>query len=111
MLPRKAKGRRPVYSGPDTDKLYAMVMALAAETSVLRERIDTIERVLAAKGVISRGDIEAHVLDAAALEERELWRSRFLARLFRVINDEVQAEAAGESTDASAATVREIEGR
>lgn len=112
MLPRKAKGRRPIFTGdPHTDKLYAMIMALATETSVLRERLDTVERLLAVKGVLATRDIEDHVLDEPAQAEREQWRARFLERLFRVVSEQIQAEAAGESAEKSEATVREIEGR
>ena len=89
MLPRKAKGRRPVYSGdPHVDKLYAMVMALAGEVSVLRERADTTERLLASRGVLTPGDIESYALDEAALAEREQWRAQFLERVLRVVTEE-----------------------
>jgi hypothetical protein len=95
MLPRKAKGRRPVYSGdPHVDKLYAVVMALAGEVSVLRERADTTERVLATRGVLARGDIENYVLDEAALAERDRWRAEFLERLLRVVTEEVHNQDA-----------------
>lgn len=111
MLPRKAKGRRPVFTGdPHTDKLYAIILALATETSVLRERLDTVERLLAVKEVLAARDIEDHVLDEPAQAEREQWRARFLERLFRVVSEQIQSEAAGESAEKSEATVREIEG-
>ena len=71
MLPRKARGRRPSYtSDAHVDKLYAIVMALAGELSVVRERLDTVERLLAAKAVVSTHDIENHVPDEAAQAER-----------------------------------------
>ena len=112
MLPRKAKGRRPVFTGdPHTDTLYAMLMALATETSVLRERLDTVERLLARKGVLTARDIEDYGLDEPAQAEREQWRARFLERLFRVVSEKIQAEAAGESAEKSEATVRKVEGR
>ena len=96
MLPRKAKGRRPVYSGdPHVDKLYAMVMALAGEVSVLRERLDTTERLLATRGVLTSSDIENCALDEAALAEREKWRAEFLERVLRVVTEEVHNEGAG----------------
>ena len=111
-LPRKAKGRRPAYSADGhVDKLYAMVMAMAGEVSVLRERLDTAERLLAAKGVLSGREIENHVLDEAAQAEREAWRGRFLERLLRVVRDEVDAAESGETRDQAEATVREIEGK
>ena len=45
-MTRKAKGRRPTYfDDPENDKLLAIVMALAGEVSVLRDRLDTVERL------------------------------------------------------------------
>jgi hypothetical protein len=50
-MSRKAKGKRPVYfNDPENDKLLAITMAVAGELSVLRERLDTIERLARAKG-------------------------------------------------------------
>jgi hypothetical protein len=96
MLPRKAKGRRPIYSGdPQVDKLYAMVMALAGEVSVLRERIDTTERLLSMRGILTSADIEHYQFDEAALAERENWRTKFLERVLRVVTEEVHNEGAG----------------
>ena len=58
-LQRKAKGKRPHYfSNPDVDKLLSMIMALTGELAIARDRIDTIERVAATKGLFSSDDIE-----------------------------------------------------
>ena len=47
QLKRKAKGQRPTFfDDPDTDKLVSMLMGLAGEVSVMRDRMDTIERLL-----------------------------------------------------------------
>ena len=47
MLKRKAKGERPYFfDDPNVDKLVSMIMGLAGETSVLMDRVDTIERLL-----------------------------------------------------------------
>ncbi|MCL2927841.1 MAG: hypothetical protein O4861_06900 [Trichodesmium sp. St16_bin4-tuft] len=59
MIPKQAKGKRPVYlDNTDNDQLLAIIMALAGEVSVLRERLDTIEKLLVAKGIMSLEDIE-----------------------------------------------------
>ena len=51
----KAKGKRPKYfDDPATDRTMSIVMALVGEVSVLRERLDTVERLLDAKGTITR---------------------------------------------------------
>ena len=63
----KAKGKRTVYfEDPAIDRTLSIVMALVAEFSVMRERIDTIERLLEAKGSLTRADIESYTPDRAA---------------------------------------------
>jgi predicted nucleic acid-binding Zn-ribbon protein len=89
---RKAKGRRPDYfEDPALDRLYSTVFALAAEVSALRERQDTVERLLDAKGTISREDIEAYEPDRTAAEERGLSTRAYIARIMRGFQQEVEA--------------------
>ncbi|MCX9146408.1 hypothetical protein [Erythrobacter sp. WG] len=89
---RRAKGRRPDYfDNPALDRLYSTVFALAAEVSALRERQDTIERLLDAKGTLSRADIEAYEPDRAAGEERGLATRAYVARIMRGFQQEVEA--------------------
>jgi predicted nucleic acid-binding Zn-ribbon protein len=89
---KKAKGKRPIYLDHlQTDQLLAIVMALAGEVSVLRERLDTLERLMQAKGVVSVAEIEAYQPDEQVTQEREQWRTDYLARLLRVIEAEVEA--------------------
>lgn len=88
MIPKQAKGKRPVYlDNTDNDKLLAIVMALAGEVSVLRERLDTIEKLAVAKGIISPDEIENYQPDAKVNEEREQWRADYITRILRVLQD------------------------
>jgi hypothetical protein len=88
----KAKGRRPEFhEDPAIDRLLSLTMALVGEVSVLRERIDTTERLLEAKGSISRADIEGYVPDKAAAEERGLATRAYIARVMRGFQQEVEA--------------------
>ncbi|WP_293085426.1 hypothetical protein [Okeania sp. SIO3B5] len=88
MIPKQAKGKRPVYlDNIDNDKLLAIIMALAGEVSVLRERLDTIEKLLVAKDIISSEDIENYQPDAQVNEEREQWRTDYITRILRVIEN------------------------
>lgn len=92
---KRAKGKRPAYfDEPALDRLYSVVFALAAEVSALRERQDTVERLLDAKGTIRREDIEAFVPDRAAGEERGLATRAYVARIMRGFQQEVEAMAA-----------------
>ena len=98
-LPRSAKGKRPKFfaAEPAADRLLTMVMSLAGEVSVLRERLDTIECLATDKGLMTAAEIEAYEPSIADQERREAWRQNFLDRLFQVLTDEVNeaAPAAG----------------
>jgi hypothetical protein len=94
---RRAKGKRPEYfEDPALDRLYSTVMALAAEVSALRERHDTVERLLDAKGTLTRADIENYVPDRAAGEERGLATRAYIARIMRGFQQEVEAMQASD---------------
>ncbi len=111
-MARKAKGKRPNYTGdPLTDQLLSMVMALAGEVSVLRERLDTIERLAGEKGIFSATDIDAYQPDAEALEARDKWRADFLDRVLWIVRAELESHEAGETTEGYAAMVAEISAR
>ena len=89
---RRAKGKRPeFFDEPALDRLYSTVFALAAEVSALRERQDTIERLLDANGVLRREDIESFVPDREAGEERGLATRAYIARIMRGFQQEVEA--------------------
>ncbi|MEH2238638.1 hypothetical protein [Nostoc sp.] len=86
-----AKGKRPVYlDNPQIDNLLAIVMALTGEVSVLRERLDTIEQLLEIKGILSASEIEAYEPDAKVIKEREQWRAEYIARVLRVVQQELE---------------------
>ncbi|MBD2677247.1 MULTISPECIES: hypothetical protein [Nostoc] len=88
---KTAKGKRPVYlENQQVDKLLAMVMALTGEVSVLRDRLDTIERLLEVKGILSASEIEGYQPDAQVINEREKWRAEYIARVLRVVQEELQ---------------------
>jgi hypothetical protein len=57
---------------------------LMTEVSVLRERLDTVERLLDEKGAISRADIEAFRADPIAETERTAWRDAYFRRVMRM---------------------------
>ncbi|BAY78871.1 hypothetical protein NIES25_53500 (plasmid) [Nostoc linckia NIES-25] len=87
-MAKTAKGKRPVYlENPQVDKLLAIVMALTGEVSVLRDRLDTIERLLEVKGILSASEIEGYQPDAKVINEREKWRGEYIARVLRVVQE------------------------
>ncbi len=108
-MAQKAKGKKPTFfADPQADKVLAIVMALAGEVSVLRERLDTVERVLDTKGVLTRQDIETYRPDDSATEERERWRADYLDRLLRVVREEQEAIMRGETPDSYEAAVQAV---
>lgn len=91
-MAKKAKGKRPAYfNDPQSDKLLAIVMAVAGEVSVLRDRLDTLERLVQAKGILSIEEIEAYQPDDQVAQEREHWRTDYIARVLRVVQEEVDS--------------------
>jgi hypothetical protein len=90
----KSKGKRPTYfDDPAIDRTLSIVMALVAEVSVMRERMDTIERLLEAQGSITRADIEGYIPDRVAGNERGLLAKAYIARIMRGVQQDMEALA------------------
>lgn len=107
----KAKGKRPAYfDDPANDRTLSIVMALVGEVSVLRERMDSVERLLEAKGSISREDIETYVPDRVAGKERGLATKAYIARIMRGVQQDMEAlsELEEPSLEELSRTLREM---
>jgi hypothetical protein len=88
----KAKGKRPHYfDDPAIDRTLSIVMALVGEVSVLRERLDTVERLLETKGTISRADIESYMPDRNAGFDRGVATREFITRVMRGVQQDMEA--------------------
>lgn len=88
----RAKGRRPAFfDEPAVDRLMSLSLALMAELSAVRERLDTVERLLDGQGTISKTDIENYLPDKIAGEERGIATKAYIARLMRGFQQEVEA--------------------
>lgn len=97
-LERKAKGKRPNYlSDPTSEKMLAMLVALAGEVSVMRDRMETIERLSEKGGVFSLEDIENYVPSEQEQVVRQNRRAEYLQRIFRSVQEGI--EALGEAAD------------
>jgi hypothetical protein len=95
----KAKGKRPYFlDSPDTERVLNIVMTLAQEVAVMRERMDTIERLLDKHGAVTRGDIEGFSPTKAEAAERGLLIQAFLARVLRVMQQDREALQADDET-------------
>lgn len=106
---KDAKGKRPAfYEAPGMDQAMSMIMVLANEMAVVRDRLDSAERVMAANGVDLAAGIEALTLDQAALEEREVRRQQFLDRLFYLMRKDASEAARAETAAGYHETIAEI---
>ncbi|MGE0774103.1 MAG: hypothetical protein AB7G25_06115 [Sphingomonadaceae bacterium] len=91
-LPRKAKGQRPVYFGDRAvDNILSMVMALMGEVVVLRERLDSAERLLEQGDVLQPKAVDTFQPSPEAIEERDAWRAQFLDIVLRSVQQELEA--------------------
>jgi hypothetical protein len=95
-------GERPAYfDDPDVDRVLAITMAVAGEVAVMGERLDTLERVLADKGVVLSAELEGYEPSDEVVRERLAWHEMFVARILRVVEQELEAlkSRRAESTD------------
>ena len=76
---------------PGEDRLLGMVAALTSELAVLRERLDTVERLSG----IDAAAIEAFTPDAEAQAERDALRLGLIAKIFRPLKDALARSAGG----------------
>lgn len=84
-LPRHSKGKRPYFfDDPAIDQMMTFIVELTAEVSVVYDRLDTMERLLDAKGTVSRADIEAYRPPDNIEQERMARRDGYLKRVFRM---------------------------
>jgi hypothetical protein len=105
---RAPRGIKPHYfADPATDKLLQIVIALAGELSVTRDRLDLIERLAARRGLFEAGDLEAFDLSQAETAEREANRAEFIARILRALQQEL-AEIADPRAKGFDELVREL---
>jgi len=89
---QRARGKRPYYfEQPDIDRVLAITMAVAGELAVARERIDTLERLLAQRGVLAREEIEHFAPNTEAAVERGNWHREYIARILRFVQQEREA--------------------
>ncbi|MGR8947073.1 MAG: hypothetical protein ACU84Q_03440 [Gammaproteobacteria bacterium] len=98
-LPRKAKGERPFFfDNPDVDKLLAMLMGLAGEVSVMRDRMDTIEQLATERGLFSAADIEAYEPNPEVMQQRAARRQEMLGEITRIVYSEIEGLEATDET-------------
>jgi hypothetical protein len=87
---RPGKGRRPDFaSDPQSDRILSVVMALATEVSVLRDRLDTVERLAGRHGLFTAADVDDFVVDEEIYAARERRRVEYLDRILWIMREEI----------------------
>ena len=81
--------RQYVFPDPDVERVLDITMALAAELAVTRERLDTVERLLEGKGVVSRDEIEGYDPDNTVASERLADHDAMITRILRIIHQDI----------------------
>ena len=84
-LSRQTRGKRPsFFEDPAIDQMMTFFIELTTEVAVLRERLDTVERLLERDGKVTRAAIEAYQADAQVEVERTAWRDAYMKRVMRM---------------------------
>ena len=106
-LRRTARGKRPrFYEAPGLDQAMSMILVLAQEMTVLRDRLDTVERVATEAGLGAA--IEAYEPPQAVLEIREARRQAFLTRLYYLARQDAAQAAEQDDEGRFTAALDEI---
>lgn len=90
----KPAGKRPYFLHRDVERVLAITMAVVQELAVSRQRVDTLERLLRAKGFLTQDEIESFKPDEEAAVERASWTQEYLARVLRILQQENEAAVA-----------------
>jgi hypothetical protein len=90
-IARIAKGKKPQYfSDPAIDKLLWMNLTLMEELSVVRDRLDTVERLLDRKRLVRTSEVESFVPAGAVAAQRDARRTDYVDRVLRAAQAELE---------------------
>ena len=85
---------------PTVDKVFRVVIALARETYILRDRLALVETLLDEKGVVTRSDFEAHKPDDAEREKMNAAAHAFVSSILDpIVHDRVEPATEDEAAD------------
>lgn len=80
--------RQAFFESDAVDQLVSMVLELAAEQWVMRERLYVLERAAGRLGIALRGAIEDYRLDETERAELAQMRKTMIENLMRTVNRE-----------------------
>lgn len=96
----KPKGKRPYFfDDPAVERVLNITMAVSMELAVARERVDTLERLLEEKGILTREEIKNYTPANKEIEtQRQQWHSEYISRILRVIQQSMEEIANPDKT-------------
>jgi hypothetical protein len=81
------------FPDPNVDRVLGVVMELAAEVYVLRDRLSTVELVLERGGTLARADLESYQPTPDERAQRLAERNALLARILAPMTAESDSPA------------------
>lgn len=100
-IPKTVRGKRPdFHDNASIDRAIAMMLTLAQEVSVLRDRVDTLERLGEEAGWLKPGAADAYAPPPEVKARREARREAYLDRLFYILREELDDLEQGETPEA-----------
>ncbi len=101
-LARIAKGKKPDYfADPATDKLLSMVMVLAQELAVTRDRLNTVEQLIEQSGLFDAAKVDNFELSDEQAKQRSERHTAFISKLLRSVTFEIEALKEGTKPNGS----------
>ena len=89
--------KRPYFMNPEVERVLVVSMTLAQELAVARARIDSLERLLERKGMLTQAEIEGFEPTAAEASQRSQWTQEYLARVLHILQQEAEQLEGGVS--------------
>ena len=81
------------FPDPNVDRVLGVVMELAAEVYVLRERLETLEAMLERGGTIARAELEEYQPSDDERTQRLVARDALIARILAPMTAEADSPA------------------
>ena len=81
------------FPDSNVDRVLGVVMELAAELHVMRDRLRTVELLLERQGSLTRADLETYLPDEAERNARLDDRDRFIRRVLAPMTDDADSPA------------------
>lgn len=92
--PRVMRPRRPIPGmDPGLGRLSEMLLALLSQVTVIRERLDTVERLIEKNGLFPQREVDAYAPDAGTERARTAIRKRQIDKVMRPLIDAAQRDA------------------